>query len=254
MKGLLNKIFRNDIILYDGDNIQITLREILLTIIISLFLLMCGNSISQVIENKIEEKNENLNTALKIEDEDSFAWALQTNPGYAFVYGKLTTETPLIDKNIKGEWIYLYKDYKHYTQHTRTVTHSNGKTTWTTTEIYYTWDTIKTKSDTANNVAFCGQGGLPLTYDDHYIKSVRIDSDDKIEYYGTKNNVNGTIYTTIKDNKIKKTKFYETTIKKYMNFKKISYKTIFIIFWIIWIFLIIILNIVIIAFDNYWLD
>jgi hypothetical protein len=86
-----------------------------------------------------------------------FQHALNTDGGDALIYGKFTTVDPVKMPELKGEYLYIEKIREQYNMHTRTVTHSNGNGgTYTTIEIYYTWDYDGSEEVKAKTLKFMG--------------------------------------------------------------------------------------------------
>lgn len=81
---------------------------------------------------------------------------MDTNVGNAFVYGDLKAVDTVTYPEISGEYMYVEKVKEKYTRHTRKVRHSNGKTTWYTTETYWTWDRVGSEDIKCKEVSFCG--------------------------------------------------------------------------------------------------
>lgn len=123
---------------FDFSNFEITKREILASISIIAVMILFGILISSKISEYQMDKNEIYNKAVKIESQEMFQYGMDTNVGNAFVYGDLKAVDTVTYPEIGGEYIYVEKVKEKYTRHTREVEHSNGKTTWYTTETYWT--------------------------------------------------------------------------------------------------------------------
>lgn len=123
------------------NGIEITFREILASAVIVLAMLILGTVISGNIKQMAMERKQEYTTAIDISSEDRFSYGLRTDVGRAFCYGTLSAVDTVSEDRIGGPYMYIYCEEQHYNMHTRTVVHTDGKGhTYTTTEIYYSWD------------------------------------------------------------------------------------------------------------------
>ena len=225
------------------SNIEITKREVLVSIIIIAIMLLIGIVIHGSINDELMLEYQKYNTALQIEnDSDLFAYGMKTNIGNAFVYGDLKAVDTVTYSEIEGEYLYVERVKEKYTKHTRTVTKTktvNGKTqTYTETEEYWTWDRVGSESKKCKEISFCGvvfdssKIDLPSA---EYIDTVKETSHIRYKYYGTDTEFTGTIFTKLKDNTISdNTNFYNNnTIEETMKIFKSNWQLI--LFWIVWI-------------------
>lgn len=227
-----------------GDFV-ITKREILVSISLIAILLMIGVWISGNITEAKLDADERYNKAVKIESADLFEYGMRTNVGDAFVYGDLKAVDTVTFPEIDGEYMYVRKVTERYTRHTRTVTKTrtvNGKTqTYTTTEVYWTWDEIHRESDKCKEITFLG-----VTFDSNkidipgadYLKTIKEPSKIRHKYYGTGTEHVGTIFTELRDGTIKDdSNFYKnrTITETVEHLEAIDWT---VAFWIVWIFVI----------------
>lgn len=147
---------------FDLGDIEITSREIIVSIAIIAAFLIGGFLISGRIQDSIDDANARYNTAVKIDCFDSndlFVYGMRTNIGNAFVYGKLIAVDTVSYPEVDGEYMEIKKTIEKYTMHTRQVAHTrtvNGKTrTYYTTEVYYSWDYVGSESKKCEKVRFC---------------------------------------------------------------------------------------------------
>lgn len=223
------------------DDIQITKREVLVSVIIIAIMLLLGIVIHGSINDKLMLEHQKYNTALQIEnDPDLFAYGMKTNIGNAFVYGDLKAVDTVTYPEIGGEYIYVEKVKEKYTRHTRTVTTTvNGKTQ-TRIETYWTWDRVGSEDKKCKEISFCGvvfdsnKINLPSS---SYIKTIKESSHVRYKYYGTKTEFTGTIFAELKDNTIPdNTGFYNNnTIEDVMKTFKSNWQLV--VFWIFWVLL-----------------
>ena len=146
---------------YLGD-IEVTSREIIVSIAIIAAFLIGGFLISGRIQDSIDDINIKYNTAVKIDCSDSnelFVYGMRTNIGNTFVYGELIAVDPVSYPDIDGEYMEVKKTKEKYTRYTRQVAHTrtvNGRTqTYYTTEVYYSWDYAGSESKKCAKVRFC---------------------------------------------------------------------------------------------------
>lgn len=147
---------------FDLGDIEVTSREIIVSVAIIAAFLIGGFLISGRIQDSIDDVNARYNTAVKIDCLDNnelFVYGMRTNIGNAFVYGKLIAVDTVSYPEVDGEYMEVKKTKEKYTMHTRQVAHTrtvNGKTqTYYTTEIYYTWDYAGSESKKCEKVRFC---------------------------------------------------------------------------------------------------
>lgn len=191
---------------------EITKREILFSVsIISLFLLI-GIFITHDIREDIIDRNEVFNKSLQIVNHDLFKYAMETNVGNSFVYGKLKAIDGVTNKDLDNNYMYIKKVTEEYTPHTRTVRYKCGKSTCTRTEVYWTWDEIDTKIDKSEKVKFLNieftTDHFNLPYPE-YLKT-KTYGDTRYKYYVIPMEIKGTIFTNLKDKTMSKNnKFYK---------------------------------------------
>lgn len=147
---------------FDLGDIEITSREIIVSIAIIAAFLIGGFLISGRIQDGIDDANARYNIDVKIDCLDSnelFVYGMRTNIGNAFVYGKLIAVDTVSYPEVDGEYMEIKKTIEKYTMHTRQVAHTrrvNGRTrTYYTTEVYYSWDYVGSESKRCEKVRFC---------------------------------------------------------------------------------------------------
>lgn len=244
------------------NNIEITKREILVSIVIFCVLLTTGFVISGHINNSLMDKEQEYNTAAQIDgDKDLFEYGMRTNIGNAFVYGDLKAIDSVTYKEIGGNYSYIEKVKEEYTMHTRIVTktktNANGEIeTHTEEEVYYTWDEVERESKHCTQISFLDvsftYGTIPLPT--HiYIDTIEESSDIRYKYYGCSAELNGTIYTSLYNNTINDAEFYENLSIEETK-EKLCSKVGLVVFWIAWILLMIGVIIGFYALENKWLE
>ena len=242
---------------------EITAREIIVSIAIVAIMLLFGFMIADCITEARLDKLQEYNTALKIPDNNTelFQYALDTDVGNAFVEGKLEFLDPISIDDIDGQYSYISRELEKYTKHTRVVTETyyvNGKAkTRTKTETYWTWDHVKTDRWESKQISFNGinfprnkievpgsrhHSTVGCGYHKRYVYRVR-----DVEWQGT-------IYATLKDHTIQDNTYFhegddvETVLENY---------TVFNWLWLFWPFWIILTGFLVYGFyyiDNNWLE
>ena len=123
-------------LLYSGDNWSLTLRELIASISIVAMFLVFGLIIYQKIDRNISDKNDIYRKAIGVTDESRMKYGIDTEIGYAFCSGELTSHTQITHPDIDGTYMSIEIQKQKYRTHYRRV---NGKT-----HIYHSWDTIDT--------------------------------------------------------------------------------------------------------------
>ena len=239
---------------------EITKREILVSISIVAVMIAVGFLISGKISEHEMDKNEKYNKAVKINSQELFRHGMDTSVGDAFVYGDLQAVDTVSYPELDGEYMYVEKVKEIYTKHTRTVTvvDGNGKT-HTTTEVYWTWDTADREDIRCKEVIFCGvefsSGKIRLPaavdidtiYDSFYVR---------YRYYGVEVKHTGTIFTRLNNGSISdNSRFFENSnIEETISYLETESKGGVILFWIFWIAATAALVYVFCYLDNNWLE
>ena len=240
---------------------EIKKREVIASVVIISLMLVIGFAINEKIRQSLLENYQIYDTAVRIDDKELFESGMKTNVGYAFAYGELKTLDPVSYSEVSGNYSYIKKEEQEYRKHYRYVEEeykdSNGKKhTRTKKEEYWTWDTMRTESKTATKISFLD---VEFAYEkipfpsSHHIETVKTGYHKRNVYYGTESDFQGTIFTSLKENTIHNTKFYENqTIVETIESLETGVEIV--IFWILWILLIIGLVIGFYYLENKWLD
>lgn len=244
------------------EDFEVTKREVLVVIIITLLLITLGFFISTSIENEINESNEKYFKALKIDNNvEQFKYAIKTNIGYVLAQGKIKAVDPIVIEDIEGQYFYIKKVKEKYTMHTRQVAHtrtkSNGTTeTYYTTEIYYTWDYageeefhIKKFEYLENEFEY----GTINFSNDEYKETIKVSSDTRYKYYIIPSEFEGSLFTNIVNNTITENEFYyNTSITGIIEQKESDGYVIG--FWVLWTIFIIGVSFAYVSFENHYLE
>lgn len=235
---------------------EITKREIILSISIIVLMMILGLSISnKLVESKMD-KEEKYNKALKIINKDIFEYGMKTNVGNAFVYGQLEAIDTVSYDDIPGEYLRIKKVREVYTRHTRVVTHTvNGKLK-TKTETYWSWDYDGSEIKTSEKVKFLDiefNTNKFIIPEGDYIDTIKTSHNVRYKYYGYPSKLNCTIFSYLSDNSISNnTNIYNLTIEE--TIESLQSNAVIVFFWICWIAFICILVYGFYYLDNNWLN
>lgn len=106
----------------NGVDMEITKREIVVSIVIIAVMLIIGFIISGKITDYQNDKNAEYQKAIHIADTELFQYGMETNVGNAFVYGDLKAVDTVTFDEIGGEYLYVEKIEEWYERHERKVT------------------------------------------------------------------------------------------------------------------------------------
>ena len=231
------------VVIFDGGAFEITVRELLFGVIIVFTMLTLGFFVGEKISSWTDEKNQEYEQAAKIDgNKELFEYGMRTDIGNAFVSGTLKAVDSVSLPDIDGEYSFIRKVKEKYTQHERTVTHKSGKTTYTTVEIYYTWDEVGHEDYACNKITFLDNefdyGIIPLPACE-YLTTIKESSKLRYLYYVCKPEYRGTIYAKLADETISDVKFIEAKgANEAFEYMCSSSMVNTIVFWIIWVILI----------------
>lgn len=136
---------------------EITKREILVSIIMVCLMLLLGFFIdAKIVEGQILSK-EKYTKALKIDNNnDMFKYAIDTNIGNIIVYGNFNVDKGITTEWLKNDYMYIERVTEEYSKHTRTECTGSGEDRTCKTETYYTWDVIGSQSRSVDEIEFSG--------------------------------------------------------------------------------------------------
>lgn len=240
---------------------EITKREILVSLVMMLLCICLGTFISGKIDDWQQDKNAEYDRAARITEEELFVHGMNTNLGNAFVYGELEAVNPVTYPEIGGIYSYVKKVKERYTMHTRTVTYTtgSGKTmqTHTRVETYWTWDYAGEESKKVKKIVFFGNEfpgkKIDLPSSD-YIKTIKESSHIRYKYYGVPERMTGTIYTKLRDKTISDSSPFYNGMKIEEVVEKLEESHVKTIFWAIWGILMAALMAGFFYLDNRWLE
>ncbi len=260
--------------------IEITFREVLVSIIIFLVMGAIGISIDTRITDHFIENNSKYQKAVKIRDKDTLDYLISTKAGNSLVEGKVKASGTVSFKEIKGEYSYVKKIKEVYTMHTRTVceTVGSGENQHEVChlETYWTWDYAGNDTKYAKKLSIYGHElntqyalkdisssrlNLSKNINDQYKGMIRgncMYENSSIRYYYKyiPKSFKGVIYTnfTKKTESFKNYSLERATIKELVEEEKESINFSGIAFKIFWVTLIVFMIYEYVAQDNDYLD
>lgn len=190
---------------------EITKREIIVSIAIVAVMMIIGFPISDKITDSQNDRNAEYQKAVHIEDSDLFQYGMETNIGNAFVYGDIEPVDTVTFEEIGGEYLCVEKIEERYERHEKweTVKDDEGNE-HEEKKVWYEWETEDREEKHVEEIKFCGIafpfGKIVLT-EEKYIDTIKGDkvwsweSDEYVKvrfrYYGIPTNHTGTIYTRL---------------------------------------------------------
>lgn len=240
---------------------EITKREVLVSIVIFLLMLSLGFFISNGIHNYTMVENEKYFKAVKINNNpELFNYAIDTEVGHMLSSGTVKASKLVSDPMIKGEYLSIKKIKEHYTMHTRTVSYTCGKSTCHRTETYWTWDEVDREvfnTETFNYLGIDFDYGKIKFNNYSYNDTIQEDifSNDRYVFYTIPKEFNVTMYSKAVDKDIANNAvYYNQTIKDVMSEKENEADVSVIVFWIVWVVLILGAVIGFVALDNRFIN
>ena len=237
--------------------IEITFREVLVSIIIFLVMGAIGISIDTRITDNFIENNSKYQKAVKIRDKDTLDYLISTKAGNSLVEGKVKASGTVSFKEINGEYSYIEKVKEVYTMHTKTVCETVGsgddEHEVCHLETYWTWDYAGSDTKYADALSIYGHKldtryalkemsssrlNLSKNINDQMLEGNYMYENSSVRYYYKyiPKAFKGVIYTNFskKDESLKKYSLERTTINQLLeeeqegvNFGGIVFK----IFW-----------------------
>lgn len=237
---------------------KITIREVIVSFVIVLFMIAIGLFISNIIHNDVSEENEKYFKSLKINDDSTtFNYGLKTNIGRTLTYGSFKANEPVSDDLIKGSYFYIKKTKEVYTMHTRTVSYKCGKSRCHRTETYWTWDVVGVNKSHTKTFKFMDNSYKYNSVEFNNEKYLKTVTNGNVRYVFSVIPIEfkGTLYSNLKDGKLNDSElFANKTIKQVMKSKENGADNSVVIFWIVWSLLILIVVILFVALDNRYLN
>ena len=221
---------------------EITKREILVSIGILAIMIIIGLFIDDKIAEYVLDDNEQYYKALQIDSENIFRYSMDTNIGNAFVHGKLEAVEPVNYQEIDGQYLYVKKIKEEHRMHTKTVTSVvNGKSR-TRTKTYWSWDQVDSEYKQADKVKLLNQEFPTSQFNiptGSYISTINESSKVRYKYFGYPANSTVTIFANLQNGNIANNNidiYQDLSINQVIKQLEKNQHITF-IFWIVWLVL-----------------
>lgn len=256
---------KDRIVLYEDMDFEITLREVLFSLLILGIFSFLGFLVHSWIDKKVDDATLKYRQAVAIESPDEFRHAMDTDVGHAFVRGKLEAVTPVTSKLVDGEYLSIHVKHQKYQMHTRVVTYttydSKGRAhVRHRTETYWSWDTKWTSTTNSPKVVFCGS---EFPYDKFNYGCARTEEtvvggglfkNERDLVYTTKDGFTGTIFADLRDKGFKGTaNMVGADIEKYRE-RETNVVGPYMMFWFVWVIMTVGAIVMFYIIDNEWLE
>ena len=91
------------------------------------------------------------NTAIRVEDDDKFNYAVDSKQGRIISSGEFKTKDPVKFENFDGEYMKIIRILEEYRPHTYVTCNGKGKCQ---THTYYSWDEVSRETKNSNTIIF----------------------------------------------------------------------------------------------------
>ena len=253
------------IVLFEDMDFEITLREVLFSLLIIGILSFIGFLVHSWIDKKVESSNLQYRQAVAITSPDEFRHAMDTDVGHAFVRGKVEAVTPVTNKLVKGKYLSIHVKHQKYQMHTRVVTYttydSKGRPhVHHRTETYWSWDTVRTSTTNSPKVVFCGSefdyGKFHYNCgrEEETIVGGGLFNNERDIVYTMKDGFTGTMFGDLRNGGFKGTAILVGMgIEEY---RKHETECVwpYVLFWVVWIVLTVVSLLLFYILENDWLE
>lgn len=125
---------------FDYNNMDVTAREVILSISVVLLFVAIMIMFTFYTQNVYVGRNDIYDTA-DIYEKDDFNFALAGSTGRAFIDAEITVDEFVTFPELENNgYVWVERVEQKYTQHTRLVSYKCGDSTCTRPETYWTWD------------------------------------------------------------------------------------------------------------------
>ena len=267
MRAELDDVHRRKrpVVLLDCIDWEITLREVMFSLLILGISAFFGFLVHSWIDKKVNDANLKYRQAVAIESPEEFRHAMATDIGNAFVRGKVEAVTPVTSKLVDGEYLSICIKHQKYQQHTRVVTYttydSKGRPhTHHRTETYWSWDTVRTSTTNSPKVVFCGSEfpygkfNYNCAYTDETVVGGGLFKNERDIVYTTKDGFMGTMFADLRNGGFEgMATLVGMGIEKYREFESDCVWP-YVLFWVIWIMLTGFILFMFYFLENSWLE
>ena len=256
---------KDRIVLFESIDWEITLREVLFSLLILGVFSFLGFLIHSAIDKRVDDSTLKYRQAVAIKSPDEFRHAMDTDVGHAFVRGKLEAVTPVTSKLVKGEYLRIHVRHQKWQMHTRVVTYtvydSKGRPhTRTRTETYWSWDTKWTFTTNSPMVRFCGSEfkygkfSYGCAHEEETVVGGGLFKNERDVVYTIKDGFTGTIFADLRSKGFKgQADMVDAGIERYREWlAKCTWP--YVLFWLLWSAITVGAIIMFYIIDNEWLE
>lgn len=244
--------------MYLGDtDFEITKREVIVSVIFLLIMLIVGYQIAGYVRHRQDDRNAKYYQSIHVSDSTKFNYALKTNAGNTLAYGTVSAVGSVTQEGI-GDYMTIDRHYEEYRMHTRLVCTGSGKNRSCHTQVYWTWDHIRTDYFGVSQVDFLGHRFLysefPKLPRPTHVGMHKISGHKRYVYYARPLSYTGTMYAYLDDRSLKGDKEFRDKLRLEDSVDEFVSKYDVPIFWIIFIVILLIIIAVFMYADNDWLN
>lgn len=237
-------------------DIEVTRREIYVSMIGLCIAIIIGFSIATAIQNHQDESNKKYHQAIQLADSTKFNYAFKTDAGHTLSYGTVSAIGSVSDRNV-GPYMSIHRVHERYTKHYRTVCSGEGKDRHCHQEAYWTWDFQGSKDWCVGQLRFLGRtfrfsefAALPK---ERYVTTDNYAYHNRYVYYARPLQYTGTLYANIVGHGLYNPEFkdnvgLDTAVDEF------SSKYGVVIFWIVFAIVVGIVIIIFVVAENKWLN
>lgn len=242
---------------------EVTKREILLSITILAVMIGIGVWISSPILSKANNRYIETASSVVVSDAEKFGYIKRTDAGRFIANGTLSVIDTIRIDGLPKPYSYVKKDKEEYRLHVETYTTTDGKGHTTThTRTYHSWDVVKTWKYRSERGRFLGQ---EFKMDEVFryhprkdtvvkVKTGLFENDTRYVYYTCPSSFNGIMIGEAQNKEYRESRFIEgKNSDKYLEDAARSLNAGTAAFWIGWILLTGLLIVGFYYFENKWL-
>lgn len=242
---------------------EITKREILVSVTILAIMIAFGVWISSPILSKSRNRYLDIASSVVVSDAEKFGYLKRTNAGNFIADGTLYVLDTIRVDGLPKPYSYVEKDKEEYRLHTETYTTTDSKGhVHTHTRTYRSWDVVKTWKYKSKHGVFLGQEfGMDSVY--RYrskkdtivkVKTGFFENDTRFVYYTCPPSFNGIMVGNADNKAYNRPKFHEgIDSERYLKNAESNRNAGVVVFWVLWIMLTTGLIVGFYALENKWL-
>lgn len=218
--------------------IEITKREILVSVSIIAVMIGIGVLIDGAIMNHYTDKTMKIKHMVEVNSPSEFDYCLRTDVGDVIAEDTLKATSPVSIHDIPGTYMYICKEKQQYTMHTQVHHVSTGKTHTTYTTHYWSWDTVHKDRFYADTLKFLEQVVDISPRETWSTQNCIINESSRVRYvYHTiPTEVNGVLTATTDNGHLTNVEFKRGKTIERLTKQSETHAGV-VIFWILWLML-----------------